>query len=292
MEQQGHRNDRINRTQKVRFSPLVSTGKEKDTETGYGYFGARCMDHELMTMWLSVDPMADKYPSISPYAYCAWNPVKLVDPDGRELVIMDGRTRYYYKNGHVYINAKCNGLTFDSRLGKDARTIKNNLDKMLESGAGKKVINRLINSSECYTISVDAKTGDGYYSTANNKVSLVSGIKNNMEALSHELFHAYQDDNGRSQRSIYNEVEAYVFCGLISGRSGGITSNTDMEYHEAGLEFANKLRGGNFDSKTFQYLLDNFKKSSSANTGGSYNEYSDNPSKYKAEDSLLKDVYK
>ena len=54
------------------------TGKERDEETGYGYFGARYMDHELMTMWLSVDPMADKYPSISPYAYCAWNPVKLV----------------------------------------------------------------------------------------------------------------------------------------------------------------------------------------------------------------------
>ncbi len=36
-------------------------------------------------MWISVDPMADKYPSISPYAYCAWNPVKLVDPDGREV---------------------------------------------------------------------------------------------------------------------------------------------------------------------------------------------------------------
>ncbi len=61
------------------------TGKERDEETGYGYFGARYMDHELMTMWLSVDPMADKYPSISPYAYCAWNPVKLVDPDGREF---------------------------------------------------------------------------------------------------------------------------------------------------------------------------------------------------------------
>jgi len=42
------------------------------------------MDHVLTTMWLSVDPMADKYPSISPYAYCAWNPVKLVDPDGQE----------------------------------------------------------------------------------------------------------------------------------------------------------------------------------------------------------------
>ena len=43
------------------------------------------MDHELMTMWLSVDPLADKYPSISPYAYCALNPVRLVDPDGREV---------------------------------------------------------------------------------------------------------------------------------------------------------------------------------------------------------------
>ncbi|MBO7488663.1 MAG: RHS repeat-associated core domain-containing protein, partial [Bacteroidales bacterium] len=63
------------------------TGKERDEETGYGYFGARYMDHELMTMWLSVDPMSDKYPNLSPYAYCAWNPIKLVDPDGEENII-------------------------------------------------------------------------------------------------------------------------------------------------------------------------------------------------------------
>ena len=29
--------------------------------------------------------MADKYPSISPYNYCMWNPVKLVDPDGMKF---------------------------------------------------------------------------------------------------------------------------------------------------------------------------------------------------------------
>lgn len=80
-----HKNDGINRTQTMRFYPFVFTGKERDGETGYGYFGARYMDHELITMWLSVDPMADKYPEISPYAYCAWNPVKLVDPDGMEI---------------------------------------------------------------------------------------------------------------------------------------------------------------------------------------------------------------
>ena len=73
----------------MRSGGSLFTGKERDEETGYGYFGARYMDHEQMTMWLSVDPMADKYPGISPYAYCAWNPVKLVDPDGRDLDIPD-----------------------------------------------------------------------------------------------------------------------------------------------------------------------------------------------------------
>ena len=72
------------------------TGKERDEETGFGYFGARYMDHELMTMWLSVDPLADKYPSISPYAYCAWNPIRLVDPDGMDLWKPE-----VYRNGDV-----------------------------------------------------------------------------------------------------------------------------------------------------------------------------------------------
>ena len=61
------------------------TGKEKDSETGFYYFGARYYDPNLSGLFLSVDPMADKYPSISPYAYCAWNPVKLVDPDGKKV---------------------------------------------------------------------------------------------------------------------------------------------------------------------------------------------------------------
>ncbi len=59
------------------------TGKERDSETGFSYFGARYYDSDILTGWLSVDPMADKYPGLSPYAYCGWNPIKLVDPDGR-----------------------------------------------------------------------------------------------------------------------------------------------------------------------------------------------------------------
>ena len=86
MKQPANRIVPQNRTQNMRFHPSSFTGKEKDGETGYGYFGARYMDHELMTMWLSVDPMADKYPSISPYNYCVWNPIKLVDPNGMDTI--------------------------------------------------------------------------------------------------------------------------------------------------------------------------------------------------------------
>jgi RHS repeat-associated protein len=67
-------------------APYTFSGKEKDAETGYGYFGARYYDSGL-SIWLYVDPMSDKYPSMSPYNYCANNPVILVDPDGRRIKI-------------------------------------------------------------------------------------------------------------------------------------------------------------------------------------------------------------
>ena len=60
------------------------SAKEKDSETGFSYFGSRYYNSDL-SIWLSVDPMSDKYPSLSPYVYCADNPVKLVDPNGEEF---------------------------------------------------------------------------------------------------------------------------------------------------------------------------------------------------------------
>jgi len=71
----------------MRFGGPAFTGKERDEETGYGYFGARYMDYSLLTSFLSVDRYADKYPFISPYAYCVWNPVRLTDPSGDSVYL-------------------------------------------------------------------------------------------------------------------------------------------------------------------------------------------------------------
>lgn len=52
--------------------------------------------------WLSVDPLADKYPNISPYAYCNWNPIINIDPDGKNTRIGTPG----YENDGVWVSAQ------------------------------------------------------------------------------------------------------------------------------------------------------------------------------------------
>ena len=69
------------------------TGKERDVETGYDYFacppksegrrrGARYYDSRI-GRWLQVDPLFEKYPGVSPYAYSLNNPISNFDPNGK-----------------------------------------------------------------------------------------------------------------------------------------------------------------------------------------------------------------
>ncbi|EAS20175.1 hypothetical protein BBFL7_02576 [Flavobacteria bacterium BBFL7] len=57
-------------------------GKELDSETGMYYYGARYYDPSL-SIWMSVDPLAEQFPNFSPYNYTMNNPINMVDPDGR-----------------------------------------------------------------------------------------------------------------------------------------------------------------------------------------------------------------
>ncbi len=61
-------------------------GKELQDELDLNWldYGARMYDPAI-GRWLVVDPMADKYIKISPYAYVANVPTLLVDPDGMQV---------------------------------------------------------------------------------------------------------------------------------------------------------------------------------------------------------------
>ncbi len=61
-------------------------GKESLESFGFPYsdYGARLFDSNI-GRWLQTDPLAQDYPNISPYAFCANNPMKYVDLDGRMI---------------------------------------------------------------------------------------------------------------------------------------------------------------------------------------------------------------
>ena len=64
-------------------TPYKFNGKELDEETGLYYYGARYMNPRL-SIWYATDPMQEKYPNITSYAYCHNNPISRFDSDGQD----------------------------------------------------------------------------------------------------------------------------------------------------------------------------------------------------------------
>ena len=117
------------------------SAKEKDLETGLSYFGSRYYSSDL-SIWLSVDPMSDKYPSLSPYVYCDNNPIKYVDPNGNEKliwlnkdkdkIIISGAEKYRDDGAiHIFAHGFSKGITVNIN-GKDQKVRSaQQLDKLL-----------------------------------------------------------------------------------------------------------------------------------------------------------------
>ena len=185
------------------FIPFTFTGKERDEETGYGYFGARYMDHELMTMWLSVDPMSDKYPNISPYAYCAWNPVKLVDPDGEDwIVIFDHnkktvtiKANYIVRNGDEEAKKSAgnavkvwNDLTgkYGLKVGEEKYSINFNLSVIDASDAN---LNNPDKNNNTYKFTSHFEDDNTFGETYINNITILKTKKGDYTVTSHEVGH-------------------------------------------------------------------------------------------------------
>ena len=88
-------------------TPYLFNAKELDEETGLYYYGARYMDPKI-SMWLGVDPLMEKYPSVTGYCYTKDNPIRFIDPDGRDGMVTGNGTetdpyiitaKYFYKKG-------------------------------------------------------------------------------------------------------------------------------------------------------------------------------------------------
>ena len=111
-------------------------GKELDRMHGLDWYdyGARWMDAAI-GRWHVMDPFCEKYYDVSPYAYCAGDPVNAVDIDGRKIVDANGNLMLFIdKNGMIHYTKFANN---------DTHTLTNSLSL---STTGKTMLNKMIKS--------------------------------------------------------------------------------------------------------------------------------------------------
>ena len=69
------------------FQKYKYNAKELDRTHGLDWYDYEARQYDpVIARFTSMDPLCEKYYNISPYAYCAGNPVNIVDPDGRDGV--------------------------------------------------------------------------------------------------------------------------------------------------------------------------------------------------------------
>ena len=111
---------------------LRYTGKELCTETGLYDFSARFLNTRF-GRFTTLDPLAEKYPNISPYAYCNCNPVRYIDYDGRfygdpirNPEIRRNRASNLYGEGIRYNNGEYRnhqGFDYYAPIGTDVLSV-------------------------------------------------------------------------------------------------------------------------------------------------------------------------
>ena len=106
-------------------TPYLFNAKEFDEETGMYYYGARYYDPRL-SLWLSTDPMQEKYPNLTTYTFVENNPLNIVDPTGEEPVYNTkgaflGTTSEGFK-GEVLIYSGTEKVDFSKLTRSDAES--------------------------------------------------------------------------------------------------------------------------------------------------------------------------
>ena len=231
-------------------------GKEFDELHGlntYDY-GAR-QYAPLLPLWDRVDPLAEKYYGVSPYAYCANNPVIFVDPDGRKFDFSK-MTKGEYQSYLGQINPL-----------REASPLFNTMYTSLE------------NSKETYFISFGKVTSvvkggreiDGHFVMDEKGGGSIVFNRDKLDAISHtvfaeELFHAYQHDNrdGYAQGEFNREFEAKTFVTAFAYEVGKpFPTYNGMEGFLARLK-EGRLYGSSYefltpkDVRSKQFLFDYF----------------------------------
>jgi len=86
------------------FQPYKYSSKELDRENGLDLYDSQARWYDpMLPCTTTQDPLAEKYYPISPYTWCAGNPVSIIDPDGEEWKDINGNVISDHRNIKEYI---------------------------------------------------------------------------------------------------------------------------------------------------------------------------------------------
>ncbi|MBR4547219.1 MAG: RHS repeat-associated core domain-containing protein [Paludibacteraceae bacterium] len=166
------------------------TGKERDAESGYDYYGARYQIVPL-GIWGSPDPLLDKTIHMSSYMYCNGNPIKFIDPDGRIILFAPGVSESFKSD------------------------FKQAVSYMKQNGISGMLI-QLMTSPNVYFLSEGIESNSNEFNpntktiTWNSRLGIITDNLYEMspvEALNHEIDHAWGYETNPVQQKMLGKIE-------------------------------------------------------------------------------------
>jgi hypothetical protein len=116
-----------------------------------------------------VDPLADKYPSLSAYNYCGLNPIKYIDPNGDSLKV-SGNTEAAMNDLRSIVKPE-NQSYINSTDGSNIYIDASNLTTSdFENDEGLKLLNSMINSTNNYLYEVSETNNNTPLASANSTI--------------------------------------------------------------------------------------------------------------------------
>ena len=181
----------------------TSAGADK-----YLDFGARLYNPRT-ALWLSQDPMAEKYYPFTPYLYCAANPVNVVDPEGKEIIVQVFQDNVIMDYKWMRVNGVWGFYDSDMNqyIGEDPFILSLSQDLMtiMNGEVGYSLIEELVGNPE--QIFIKTKEGLGFkYFTSTKTISWNSHLSKkeaSFLSLAHELAHAMDDLRGTINSDIW-----------------------------------------------------------------------------------------
>ena len=160
-------------------TPYLFNAKEFDEETGLYYYGARYYDPHI-SLWITTDPIKNKYPNISSYCYTANNPVRFIDPDGRIIKLPKGTTseQIFIVLGNIQ-KLTDDKVVFSTQKDGSVRIKIASLGKGNKS-AGTRLIRRINSSKRIMTINIISEKEEGNFETDDNPTNAINGKGSNV----------------------------------------------------------------------------------------------------------------